>query len=309
MKLDKNALRIATISGLTAIASLVIWFAVSPSSTVDQGADTAGKTSAYLIPRVLRYSFTIQNKTNRFLEQTEVRILAPVKQTSFQESLSVTSSHAYQTRLDNLSNQELVFKLDMAPLATKIISITASLALAESSKSIGLDASESYLGIQKYVETDNHKIIALSDSLRRDDSSESLSAAFQWVADNITYAGYIEADRGALYALENRRGDCTEYMYLFAALARLSGIPTRGIGGFVVSEDAVLRARDFHNWAEVYVNGRWRVVDPQNKSFMQVENHYVALRILGNSRFSDNKTIENTHRVAYAHNDLEVRMN
>ncbi len=68
------------------------------------------------------------------------------------------------------------------------------------------------------------------------------------MAGNIQYAGYTKDDRGALYALKKRKGDCTEYMYLLTALARANGVPTRGIGGYVYAKDAVLRPMDHTPW-------------------------------------------------------------
>jgi len=135
---------------------------------------------------------------------------------------------------------------------------------------------------------------------------QHLKQAYSWVAENIAYAGYIEEDRGALYALRNKRGDCTEYMYLFSALARSQGIPTRGVGGFVIADDAVLKARDFHNWAEVYLDRKWRVVDPQHKKFLQTEPDYIAMRLLFDR---DDGAIGNTQGFSHADENLDLKMN
>ena len=50
------------------------------------------------------------------------------------------------------------------------------------------------------------------------------------------YVGYIKNDRGALYALKTKEGDCTEFMHLFVALCRANKIPARCIGGYVQRE-------------------------------------------------------------------------
>jgi transglutaminase-like putative cysteine protease len=106
---------------------------------------------------------------------------------------------------------------------------------------------------------------------------------FQWVADNLTYSGYVKDPRGACYALQSRQGDCTEFMYLFIALCRAAGIPARGLGGYVTDKNAILKSGDYHNWAEFYVNGRWRLADPHRQVFMPQQAHYVVMRILGTS--------------------------
>ena len=53
---------------------------------------------------------------------------------------------------------------------------------------------------------------------------------FQWVSQNVKDDGYSAKDRGALYALTNRKGDCTEFMYLFVALCRLSADSSARLG-------------------------------------------------------------------------------
>ena len=63
----------------------------------------------------------------------------------------------------------------------------------------------------------------------------------------------------ALDALHERRGECQSHTYLFTALARAAGIPTRIVNGLVYSQayDGFL----YHAWPEVYV-GEWRALDP-----------------------------------------------
>jgi transglutaminase-like putative cysteine protease len=60
--------------------------------------------------------------------------------------------------------------------------------------------------------------------------------------------------------LRTREAECQGHAYLYAALARALGIPTRLANGIVYSEqfDGFL----FHTWAESLVNGRWIAVDP-----------------------------------------------
>lgn len=57
-------------------------------------------------------------------------------------------------------------------------------------------------------------------------------------------------------------------------------IPARGVGGYVYAEDAVAKAPDYHNWAEVYLDGRWQIIDAQKKVFMQDQQNYIAFRII-----------------------------
>jgi transglutaminase-like putative cysteine protease len=63
----------------------------------------------------------------------------------------------------------------------------------------------------------------------------------------------------ALDALHERRGECQSHTYLFAALARSVGIPTRIVNGLVYSKEYA--GFLYHAWPEVYV-GEWRALDP-----------------------------------------------
>lgn len=234
----------------------------------------------YPLTRVIRYSFTVHNVTSQHLQGEEFWAYAPVKQTSFQLSQNINVSHPYVLDTDKQGNQRLRFKLNLPPYGTKVISVEAKLALSEAANDFHQEQIDEYFTSQKYIEADNDKIITLAGQFSGNSNIESLNRTYSWVAQNVKYAGFIKDDRGALYALTNKQGDCTEYMYLFTALARAQGVPARAMGGFVVAEDAALKARDFHNWAEVYVDGKWRVIDPQHKVFMDKENQYVAMRII-----------------------------
>jgi transglutaminase-like putative cysteine protease len=69
-------------------------------------------------------------------------------------------------------------------------------------------------------------------------------------------------------------------MYLFSALSRANRIPSRNLAGFLVHENARLKPRDYHNWGEVLIDGRWRLVDPDKRVFMHPGSNYIAMRVL-----------------------------
>jgi len=63
----------------------------------------------------------------------------------------------------------------------------------------------------------------------------------------------------ALNALRTRKGECQSHTYLFTALARAAGIPTKIVNGLVYSPQ--FQGFLYHAWPEVYV-GEWRALDP-----------------------------------------------
>ena len=63
----------------------------------------------------------------------------------------------------------------------------------------------------------------------------------------------------AVDALLEKRGECQSHTYLFAALTRASGIPTRIVNGLVYSKE--YEGFLYHAWPEVFLGG-WKAMDP-----------------------------------------------
>lgn len=64
----------------------------------------------------------------------------------------------------------------------------------------------------------------------------------------------------ALDVLEQRKAECQGHAYLYTALARAAGIPTRVVNGLAYSEQ--FNGFLYHSWAESLVGSRWQAVDP-----------------------------------------------
>ena len=83
-----------------------------------------------------------------------------------------------------------------------------------------------------------------------------------------------EDEMGALWALENGLGDCSEYSYLFVALCRAAGIPARIQAGFAFHSEKEL-LEDGHMWAEYYLkNYGWVPVDVTWRLFDVIDNRH-----------------------------------
>lgn len=268
-----------------------------------------GEQAQYPIKRTIRYSFTLQNNTNTVKNDVDFRVFGPVKQTSTQLTQSITASLPYELSVDELGNQVLHFRIDsLPPFGTKIISITADLNLSDVSNRLKEKDLAIFLGPEKFMETEEESLVNLSNRLEAETQRDKAEKLYKWVNTNIKYAGYVKDDRGAAYAMKNRKGDCTEYMYLYSTLARIADIPSRGIGGYVYKEDSVLKPEDFHNWSEVYLDKAWHVVDPQNGVFMNNQSHFIAMRIISRAK-QDQLNLQNTHQFAVGSKDITVNMN
>ena len=95
-------------------------------------------------------------------------------------------------------------------------------------------------------------------------AQERIRAILGWMNRNIRKE---PADVfSALDVVDSGRAECQGHAYLYAALARASGLPTRVVNGLVYSpeHDGFL----FHTWVESAVQGHWQAIDP---TFGQLE--------------------------------------
>jgi hypothetical protein len=281
-----------------------IWFI---KARLDTKGDPKGNPDNYSIPKKIQFSFTLQNTSAHLIKNAEFWTYAPVKQTATQRCARVKSSHPYQLITDDMGNQILHFTFnDLPPYATKIISIKADLLLSNDANSLSEDHMPVYLRPEKYIELDDADIFRLAQKLKASGGLKTAQNIFQWVAQNVQYAGYLSNDRGARYALTHKKGDCTEFMYLFVALCRANKIASRGIGGYISKESGILKPAGYHNWAEFYHNGTWKIADPQNKVFTANYDDYIAMRIISGS--SDN-SMPQFNRFGFKGEGLKVKMN
>ena len=261
----------------------------------------------YSIPRQIRYSFTLQNTTNQLLRNAEFWTYAPVKQTPTQRCVSLKTSHPYELILDDLGNQILYFRFEtIPPYSTKIITIKADLKLSNTPNRTIVPDIQRFLRAEKYVESDDPKLSEFAGRFKESEQVKTAENIFRWVADHVQYTGYLPNERGALYALRKKQGDCTEFMYLFVALCRANGVPARGMGGYVSTENTVLKPSDYHNWAEFYEDGAWRIADPQKRVFMKNQSHYISMKVIGES---PKNSMGKFRRFRFEGDGLKVKMN
>jgi hypothetical protein len=284
--------------------SLIVWLSpVRPS-----WADHVNTKHLYVIPRQIQYSFTFRNITSQKIETVKFQTFACVKQTAMQWCDQVRASEPCKQTVDEIGNQMLTFSVSkLAPYATKVISIQNDLYLSNKPVSIKLKDKYAYLKNEPYMEVDHKAIKKAAHKLIGPNADATAKNIFQWVADHVQYIGYISQERGALYALEKKKGDCTEYMYLFAALCRASGIPTRCVGGYVCRRNTILNPENFHNWAEFYDQGTWHVADPQRQVFHDLKGEYIAMKIFGYKNSGSQGAV--FHRFRIEGQGIQIQMN
>lgn len=227
--------------------------------------------------KTISYSFTLKNFNNRTIRDVDFWAIAPILKASYQECILIESSHDYKLIKDKFLNQTLYFNIkELPPFSTKIINIQAVLKFHE--KPIKETLLDIFLKPEKKVES-NHEYIKEA-ALKFISVKDKPEKVYQWIKNNIRYSGFDKEEKGALYALKNRRGDCTEYMDSFTAILRSLGIPSRRIAGYESENPGVLRTSDYHNWSEFYEDKRWHLADCQKGEFKNHKNRYLIMRII-----------------------------
>jgi hypothetical protein len=262
-----------------------------------------------VVARKVQYGFTLQNTRGEVLPLSELWVCGPAARTSSQACRQIGSTHPYLLTTDAFGNQLLHFSFtNLPPYGVKIINIEADLDLTESPTEAVLPSGTAitdWLKPERFVEIENTGFLRLAPSLEGTNAITKAEAIFRWVRGNVESTAYSAKDQGALYALRERKGDCTEHMYLFLALCRHSQVPARGLGGYVCPRNMILRPTDYHNWAEFYDGNRWQLADPYRNVFMPKSAEYVATRILGGT----NGPLGNFLRFHYRGDGLKVEMN
>lgn len=254
-------------------------------STANSVWALASDVTAPLIPnrgettRQLRFVLTLLNPRTKTLFDQVLWMYVPIKHGAAQDIVSVETQANHSVDTDTLGHNILKIQLaELPPLAQRVFSLTVNVAVYSTPRQMTLSLSENWLEAEAYTEVGDHRIQALALQLRGETPRQTARNIYDWVASNVAYAGYVADDLGALYALTEKKGDCTEYAFLVVALARASQIPARMVGGYVIDRNSAPRADEYHNWAELYLEGTWQIVDAQKQNWLQPCDQYIAFR-------------------------------
>lgn len=290
-----------TRASLTCFVSLLFGCAGSPSSVLSSGGG-----GNYRVPKQIRYSFTLSNTTGVLLEKARFWTYLPVPQTSHQKVQKIVANYPYQETRDELGNSAIHFELkDIPPYGSRIISITVDLLMSERSVAMSVGDRARFLAPEPYIQSDDPRIVALATQLHGETGAVMAQKDYEWIAANVFSEGYIAEDRGAAYAIEARKGDCTEFSYLLTALYRAQQIPARAIGGYVFGGNNIVRPMDYHNWTEFYLDGAWQIADAQKGAFVSRQTDYVAMRVIA----TGGAAAVASQRFSFAGEGLRVEMN
>lgn len=292
-------------------AVLVVVFNIQQSGTglvAELPSVPAAGEASYPIKKIVRYSFSVTNTTDKPLHEAKFVTFSPVPLTPTQRIGEIEANQPYRAIDDKLGNRRLEFVIALLPpFASKDIVITAEVFLAEKPNESPLsnDNRNRYLSDEIYVDLDSPYVKKISEKFQA--IEEKPEQIYRWSAENIKDIGYVAEDRGAEYALKYLKGDCTEYMYSFVSLTRYQKIPSRSVAGFLVDDsEQLLRPGNYHNWAEYYDGRRWILVDPQRRQFNNGYTNYIAFREISDQ---EDAPLSSAERFLAFDPGLLIRMN
>ncbi len=140
-------------------------------------------------------------------------------------------------------------------------------------------AAQEALKATTILQCDNEKIIALAhkavgntkDAAKAARKIEAFVNNYMWPSGSSTYASAVEV-------ASERKGDCTEYAVLTAALCRAAGIPARVVSGYVYRGYFNGKWNVFvpHEWTEAYIGDKWIGLDATKNRFFGIFNSFTA---------------------------------
>lgn len=117
-----------------------------------------------------------------------------------------------------------------------------------------------WLVYEQYLEKDNAAVKAAAKTLTGKDDEAVVRACFDHTVKSMKKTPYTDKDLGAIRAIYEKRGDCTEFADVFISLCRAKGIPARFCQGYLL--DPVIDTPK-HDWAEVHFDKLgWVPFDP-----------------------------------------------
>jgi hypothetical protein len=117
-----------------------------------------------------------------------------------------------------------------------------------------------YLRSSVTVQSDDPSIRRLAAEITGGSAAteENITRILRWLDQNVEKAPLDVFS--ALDVLQQRKAECQGHAYLYTALARAAGIPTKVVNGLVYSDE--LQGFLYHSWTESRVGARWQAVDP-----------------------------------------------
>jgi hypothetical protein len=187
------------------------------------------------------------------------------------------NTYAYWNNVAIERKESLTVKMNYRVLSFGIRYLTNPSMVSDYNR--GSDLYKKYTQPEELLQSDNPELVSKAQDITKGENStlKKASKIYDFVIRHVHYSAQDE-ERGAMWALENKTGDCSEYSYLFVALCRAVGIPARIQVGFAFSSTSET-IKDGHMWAEYYLgNYGWVPVDATWRDFNTLDRrHFVSM--------------------------------
>jgi len=245
-------------------------------------------------PYVSNLTYTIQIQNLGPSETTDVQLYVPLVQNETARHFAVINSVSPtpQQFLEDNGNAYAYWNVEAVP-AGQTLNVSINYHVLAFNVDFLVDSSlvgtydedsavyQEYTKPEDLIESnDTTLIVPTAEYVVREEENphEMALRIYDFVVDRLTYEAQPE-ERGALWALQNGRGDCSEYSYLFVALCRAVGIPSRVVTGFAFTSYSESLSNG-HMWAEYYLeNYGWVPTDLSWNLFDEMDSrHFASLR-------------------------------
>jgi transglutaminase-like putative cysteine protease len=211
----------------------------------------------------VRNTLTITNLGPGRASMLEIKIAVILDHLPSQEVLSfeATPSEMLPRIVDGFGNEFAVFEFyDIDPGESVSVALKYRIRVYELRYAWNVcqgDSIDAYLEPVTYIESDDPQIVALAEQLGHglDSLCAKTRAYYDYVTSNLSYLAYNPGDLGALGALREGGGDCTEFSDVFIAINRAAGIPARFLEGVIYYVGEYSEGDVKHDWSEVYWPG------------------------------------------------------
>lgn len=115
-----------------------------------------------------------------------------------------------------------------------------------------------YLTPSRYCPSDRHENF-VTTHFGAPTKGNRILQMVEWIHGSIEYApGFSPIGATATDTFISRRGVCRDFAHLLIAFARAADVPARMVSAYGLGVDPP----DFHAVVEVYLDGRWHLIDP-----------------------------------------------
>ncbi|MHA1878301.1 MAG: transglutaminase-like domain-containing protein [Promethearchaeota archaeon] len=247
---------------------LLIYITLSQNSQIDEEIKNEEN---------IQYNFTyiVNILSKKHNNKEEFKIIYFNTSSLYHTILSSNNNFDNEASINSYNDDNTVYVFNLNMNKNEIVTLSQSHIIKFESKINSLnytikenDIYDRYIKNDHLIESNEETIISKGNEITINITNpfDKCVAINNWVHNNLNYTGYNKKTLGALYALNNLEGDCSEYSHLFIALCRSQGIPSRQVNG-LINIDFSTQTQNWdisgHDWSEVYFSGcGWIWFDP-----------------------------------------------